>query len=76
MDYIKMKELATRFEVPIAEMWCGIFQDSLQLIHSLKRFKGCEGFVIRFKDGEIMKLHTLWYLNRLRRLSKQSQHSD
>ena len=62
LDYEDMVSMAKPYRVPVVKMYSGTFQGINEFIEETKNKENEEGYVIRFKNGEMYKIKNLWYL--------------
>eukprot|EP01087_Luapelamoeba_hula_P003417 TRINITY_DN13217_c0_g1_i1.p1 TRINITY_DN13217_c0_g1~~TRINITY_DN13217_c0_g1_i1.p1 ORF type:complete len:434 (+),score=87.23 TRINITY_DN13217_c0_g1_i1:14-1315(+) len=79
MKHEEMAEIAARYNIPVVgvyKMTAPTFKEFMELV---KHDKGLEGCVVRFDDGFMVKVKTMWYhdLNRgLHLLTKTKQNNE
>lgn len=59
----KMRYFAARFNIPVVKTWQGNFQGIDHFLAEIGGEEQCEGYIIRFENGHMVKLKNAWYLN-------------
>mmetsp|Transcript_4871 Transcript_4871/g.18268 ORF Transcript_4871/g.18268 Transcript_4871/m.18268 type:complete len:1298 (-) Transcript_4871:2929-6822(-) len=61
MSYDQLVQTANKYDIPVVKQWTTTIRDVKQLLAHIKSKKGIEGYVLRFEDGDMYKIKTLWY---------------
>lgn len=63
LAYETMKEEAARHNIPVVKAWAGTFNGIEKFVEEIGGEDNCEGYIIRFANGHMVKLKNAWYLN-------------
>lgn len=58
-----MKAKAEHYGIPVVKTWNGTFNGINQFMEAVGGEEQCEGYIIRFENGHMVKLKNAWYLN-------------
>lgn len=59
----KILKLINHYNIPVVKTWPGNFKGIDQFISEIGGEEQCEGYIIRFQNGHMVKLKNAWYLN-------------
>jgi RNA ligase len=59
--YRALVELACRHGVPVVQAWTDAPSEARAFLLKVRGFDDCEGYVVRFADGHMVKVKTAWY---------------
>jgi RNA ligase len=59
--YHALVELACRHAVPVVQAWTDAPSDARAFLLKVRGLDDCEGYVVRFADGHMVKVKTAWY---------------
>lgn len=63
LAYDQMLKQAARYNIPVVKAWTGNFNGIEQFVEDIGGEQNCEGYIIRFNNGHMVKLKNAWYLN-------------
>jgi hypothetical protein len=55
--------IVKKYNIPIVKTWNGNFNGITDFMEAIGGEEGCEGYIIRFENGHMVKLKNAWYLN-------------
>ena len=58
-----MKAKAEHYGIPVVKTWNGTFNGINAFMEAVGGEEQCEGYIIRFENGHMVKLKNAWYLN-------------
>lgn len=61
--FAEMENMARAFDIPVVKTWKGNFSGIDQFLAEIGGEEQCEGYIIRFENGHMVKLKNAWYLN-------------
>lgn len=56
-------KLVNHYNIPVVKTWKGNFAGIDQFLAEIGGEEQCEGYIIRFENGHMVKLKNAWYLN-------------
>lgn len=62
-SYERLQYIARAYDVPVVEEIPGTFANTEELVKAVKEYEDAEGIVLRFDDGNMLKVKSDWYVN-------------
>jgi len=72
MSYPLMLENAKKYGIPVVNSWEGTATSFEDFMKQARDVLGLEGYVLKFEDGRMIKVKTMWYYNLSRGLSVET----
>ena len=63
VNYDEMKKIAAPYKIPVVQEFKHDCKNIKDLLQKVKSQQGIEGFVLRFENGECLKIKTTWYVD-------------
>lgn len=63
VSFGQMASSAAVYSIPVVKTWKGDFAGIDQFLAEIGGEEQCEGYIIRFENGHMVKLKNAWYLN-------------
>lgn len=63
MAYEDLVRLGVINSIPVVKAWNGTFTGINEFVEAIGGEQNCEGYIIRFANGHMVKLKNAWYLN-------------
>ena len=60
---LTLKSIGEKYNIPMVKIWNGSFQGITEFMEAVGGEEQCEGYIIRFANGHMVKLKNAWYLN-------------
>ena len=62
-SYERLQYIARAYDIPVVEEITGTFNNTEELVEAVKEYEDAEGIVLRFDDGNMLKVKSDWYVN-------------
>jgi RNA ligase len=62
MSYTQMQELASDYQLDLVQAYPGTVENMEALVRETREMEGEEGWIIRWDDGQMVKLKSDWYV--------------